>query len=260
MMKNVNSGPRALKYRTETYTVSKLIKQPPKRYSRTRPLNIRADATQKKEPKPIVPDAAPATVKEKSLESSNVKDQKPAVGLPKSIVKLERQRPWISIFLDNVIDSADDIGTHIKRQIRDLPTTTALQQLVRRGDQYVLERPSKKPVVLVLGSGWGAHSLIKVIDTDKFEVICVSPLNHFIFTPLLTSTAVGTIEFRSLLEPIRVANPFVNYLEARCNDIDLEKKIATCQSVVDDRSGQKRVFQVPYDVGFIFCFILMQIF
>jgi hypothetical protein len=41
----------------------------------------------------------------------------------------------------------------------------ALEQLVRRGKDGRLrldKKQLKKPVVLVLGSGWGAHSLIKV--------------------------------------------------------------------------------------------------
>jgi hypothetical protein len=36
----------------------------------------------------------------------------------------------------------------------------------------------------------------QVIDTDAFEVVVVSPRNHFVFTPMLPSTAVGTVEFR----------------------------------------------------------------
>ncbi|EFJ45750.1 hypothetical protein VOLCADRAFT_63330 [Volvox carteri f. nagariensis] len=83
-------------------------------------------------------------------------------------------------------------------------------------------RSSTKPVVLVLGSGWGAHSLIKVIDTDMYDVVVVSPRNHFVFTPMLPSTAVGTVEFRSLLEPIRTSNPCVTYLEAQCETLDPE--------------------------------------
>jgi hypothetical protein len=37
---------------------------------------------------------------------------------------------------------------------------------------------------------------VQVIDTDAFEVVVVSPRNHFVFTPMLPSTAVGTVEFR----------------------------------------------------------------
>jgi hypothetical protein len=40
----------------------------------------------------------------------------------------------------------------------------------------------------------------------RFDVVVVSPRNFFFFTPMLPSTAVGTVEFRSLLEPIRTSN------------------------------------------------------
>lgn len=33
---------------------------------------------------------------------------------------------------------------------------------------------------------------------------------------MLPSTAVGTVEFRSLCEPIRVSNRFVEYVGATC--------------------------------------------
>ena len=42
------------------------------------------------------------------------------------------------------------------------------------------------------------------------------------------STAVGTVEFRSLLEPVRTANPFVNYFEANCDRIDTGNKVGGC--------------------------------
>jgi NADH:ubiquinone reductase (non-electrogenic) len=31
----------------------------------------------------------------------------------------------------------------------------------------------------------------------------VSPTNHFLFTPLLASTTVGTLEYNSIQEPVR---------------------------------------------------------
>jgi hypothetical protein len=66
---------------------------------------------------------------------------------------------------------------------------------------------------------------VQVVDTELFEVVCVSPRNHFLFTPMLPSTAVGTVEFRSLLEPIRTSNPFVDYLEAGCDKLDVANKV-----------------------------------
>lgn len=40
-----------------------------------------------------------------------------------------------------------------------------------------------------------------------YEVVIVSPRNFFLFTPMLSGSAVGTVEYRSILEPIRQANP-----------------------------------------------------
>lgn len=34
------------------------------------------------------------------------------------------------------------------------------------------------------------------VDKEKYEVTVISPRNHFLFTPLLPSTTVGTLEFR----------------------------------------------------------------
>lgn len=45
----------------------------------------------------------------------------------------------------------------------------------------------------------------QIIDDDAFDVIVVSPRNHFIFTPMLPSTAVGTVGI-SNLRWLRVAN------------------------------------------------------
>jgi len=64
-----------------------------------------------------------------------------------------------------------------------------------------------KPKIVVLGTGFAAFSFVKKIDVRVFDVTVVSPRNHFLFTPLLPSTTVGTIEFRSIIEPIRVARP-----------------------------------------------------
>jgi NADH dehydrogenase FAD-containing subunit len=38
--------------------------------------------------------------------------------------------------------------------------------------------------------------------------------NYFVFTPLLASTAVGTLEYRCIVEPIRYHAPDVQVIEA----------------------------------------------
>ena len=42
-----------------------------------------------------------------------------------------------------------------------------------------------KEKIVVLGSGWGAVSFVKGIDTDLYDVTVISPRNHFTFTPML---------------------------------------------------------------------------
>ncbi|KAI3438808.1 hypothetical protein D9Q98_001225 [Chlorella vulgaris] len=158
------------------------------------------------------------------------------------------KRGFVSVAWDQVAESAEDIGRHLNRAIRELPTTKAFDKLVGGGRGGKLRLQADKPVVLVLGSGWGAHSLMKVIDTDKYAVVCISPRNYFLFTPMLPSTSVGTVEFRSLLEPVRVANPFVDYFEAVCDRIDLDEKIATCTGAIAYKDGRLPQFEVPYDI------------
>lgn len=45
--------------------------------------------------------------------------------------------------------------------------------------------------------------------------------------------------FRSLLEPIRIANPFVEYCAASCTDVDLERKVLHCTSAVAFEDGSR---------------------
>ena len=54
-----------------------------------------------------------------------------------------------------------------------------------------------------MGAGWGGFRLASDIDKEKYDVTVLSPRNHFLFTPLLPSTSVGTLEFRCVQEPVR---------------------------------------------------------
>jgi NADH dehydrogenase len=60
-----------------------------------------------------------------------------------------------------------------------------------------------KPKLVILGTGWGSVALLKQLDVGEYHVTVVSPENHFLFTPMLPSATVGTLELRSLVEPIR---------------------------------------------------------
>lgn len=102
--------------------------------------------------------------------------------------------------------------------------------------------PDRKRVI-VLGSGFAAITFLKRIDLRHYEVTVVSPRNHFLFTPLLPSTTVGTVEFRSIVEPIRQTREGDEFIQGTCMEVDLEKRNITCQSV--DPSIQ---FTLGYDI------------
>lgn len=50
--------------------------------------------------------------------------------------------------------------------------------------------------LVILGTGWASYSVFRNVNRNLYRIIVVSPRNHFLFTPLLTSTTVGTLEFR----------------------------------------------------------------
>lgn len=102
----------------------------------------------------------------------------------------------------------------------------------------------KKPRILVLGSGWGSFNFLHAIDKKKFHVTCVSPTNHFLFTPLLPSSALGTVEFRSIQEPIRAIKGMAgHYLQGKAVSVDFEKQRVQCQEIFHQRE-----FDVGYDL------------
>lgn len=109
--------------------------------------------------------------------------------------------------------------------------------------------PEKKTVI-VLGSGWGASSLLKTLDTTDYNVVrrlftarhnirspsflclqvVISPRNFFLFTPLLPSVAVGTLNPRSIIQSTRYITRHkartVSVVEAEATDVDVRTSVA----------------------------------
>jgi hypothetical protein len=80
-----------------------------------------------------------------------------------------------------------------------VPTLTAQQQVYQHVCQQVRRQHTARPRVVILGSGWSGHTLARrLCRKGLFDVRVISPSNHFLFTPLLPSTAVGTLEFRAI--------------------------------------------------------------
>jgi len=58
----------------------------------------------------------------------------------------------------------------------------------------------------------------------RFQVV-ISPKNYFLFTPLLPSVAVGTLNPRSIIQPTRYVTRHkarnVSVIEAEATDVDV---------------------------------------
>lgn len=111
--------------------------------------------------------------------------------------------------------------------------------------------PSKKTLV-ILGTGWGSVSLLKKIDATQYNIIVVSPRNFFLFTPLLPSCTTGTVEHRSIMEPvrsiIRSKEASVTYYEAEATHVDYDgKKLTINEVAAHDNAGASTTRVIDYD-------------
>ncbi|KAE8646949.1 internal alternative NAD(P)H-ubiquinone oxidoreductase A1, mitochondrial [Cucumis sativus] len=112
----------------------------------------------------------------------------------------------------------------------------------------------EKPRVVVLGSGWAGCRLMKGLDTSIYDVACVSPRNHMVFTPLLASTCVGTLEFRSVAEPIGRIQPSISrepgsyFFLANCTSVNTDEHSVQCETVTDGSNTlEPWRFKLSYD-------------
>jgi NADH dehydrogenase FAD-containing subunit len=125
----------------------------------------------------------------------------------------------------------------------------ASSSLVSKGVKFV--GGSGKDRVVVLGTGWGSFTLARQLKNSPTvkKLRVVSPSNHFVFTPLLPSTAVGTLEFRSIQEPVRkVLGDNGKYVQAKAQAIDPIEKTILCESIYyKDESGRPEKFVMEYD-------------
>ncbi|KAL4080088.1 hypothetical protein V8B97DRAFT_2002561 [Scleroderma yunnanense] len=116
------------------------------------------------------------------------------------------------------------------------------------GPQLPLD-PSKKTLV-ILGSGWGATSLLKGLDTTDYNTVVISPKNFFLFTPLLPSVAVGTLGAKSVLQPTRYITRHkarqVSVIEAEATAVDPVNKTVTFTDTSPLRPVEP-TRTIPYD-------------
>ncbi|KAG9768012.1 NADH-ubiquinone oxidoreductase subunit, partial [Aureobasidium melanogenum] len=119
--------------------------------------------------------------------------------------------------------------------------------LVDDEDSEEMREQKHKPKLVILGTGWGSVAMLKELNPGDYHVTVVSPENYFLFTPMLPSATVGTLELRSLVEPVRrIVNRLRgHFLRARAVDVEFSEKLVEVAEI--DANGQERHFYLPYD-------------
>ncbi len=74
------------------------------------------------------------------------------------------------LLLDRTLDTFEDVALHCRR--------TTEERVSFFTDMTV--KKSHLPRVVICGTGWGGHAIVKIIDTKVYDTLCISPTNHFI--------------------------------------------------------------------------------
>jgi hypothetical protein len=168
----------------------------------------------------VLTEAPPMTTE--SLEEFNRVDEE-------TMARLKTKRAYVSILTEKLFQTIDDF--QLKAASLDR-----------------IPSPATRERIVVLGSGWGSAAFLKTIDATKYEVTVISPRDHFLFTPMLAASAIGTVDFRSVIEPIRDSNSLANYVEATCDGVDVVERTINCQTVrCEGTSCEVTEFKLPYD-------------
>ena len=138
--------------------------------------------------------------------------------------------------LQNVAAAAPSSGEWSARRAREKLSTLLLN---------LTSVNNKKQNLVILGGGWAGFRLLKTIDLEKYNVFVITPRNHFLFTPLLPGSAAGTVEFRSIIEPLRRARVHsdFHFFEASCEEVDTVNRVVMCQS----NHAEDPKFAIQYD-------------
>ncbi|KAK4157925.1 pyridine nucleotide-disulfide oxidoreductase-domain-containing protein [Chaetomidium leptoderma] len=114
-----------------------------------------------------------------------------------------------------------------------------------RGFSLAKNNDTRRERVVILGSGWAGYGFARTLDPAKYERVIISPRSYFVFTPLLASTAVGTLEFRSILEPVRRLPGNVGFYQGWADDIDLNRKTIRVETNAAEEAASKTILPGP---------------
>jgi hypothetical protein len=128
-------------------------------------------------------DETDAAKEEMTVAASSVTEESSA--LQKKLDRLIQQRPYALFLMEKGFEIVEDLVEDVF------------------GSEKSSFNSMKREKVVVLGTGWGAAAFLKGIDTSLYDVTVISPRNYFVFTPMLAGASVGTVDYRSITEPVR---------------------------------------------------------
>ncbi|KAH7889601.1 nucleotide-binding domain-containing protein [Phlebopus sp. FC_14] len=133
---------------------------------------------------------------------------------------------------------------------RNLPVVKAL--LMDEEDEET-RNLSEKPKLVIVGGGWGAVSILQTLAPTEYHVTVVTPETFTTFTPLLPSAAVGTVQVRSLVEPIRkiIARLRGHMIYGKATDLVMSERLLEVETL--DSGGKSQRIYLPYDKLVIAC-------
>lgn len=146
------------------------------------------------------------------------------------------------------------------RQLTRSPSTI----WCKRALSSLNEKQPENYRLVIVGTGWAGYQLFTQcrkhrVDIEEtvgrpVDLIVVSKRNHFLYTPLLASTTVGTLEFRSIIEPLRDSQlgQESDFHFASVQDIDPEKKVLQVESAISAES-RNRKYDIKYDTLVLAC-------
>lgn len=137
------------------------------------------------------------------------------------------------------------LGASLARAFQSMPSTDAA---LRSGaTHFPIPLTTGRPRLVVLGTGWGGARLLQDIDPAKYDITLISPRNHFVFTPLVTSCCVGTLEPRAVTLGV---TDLQRALKAPQNFYYAADAVAVHprDRIVEARSPDGLPFAVEYDV------------
>ncbi|KAL1842742.1 hypothetical protein VTJ49DRAFT_4380 [Mycothermus thermophilus] len=118
-------------------------------------------------------------------------------------------------------------------------TSSRCFSIIKRDVSHNKER------VVILGSGWAGYGFARTLDPAKYERIVISPRSYFVFTPLLASTSVGTLEFRTILEPVRRLPGKIGFYQGWADNIDFDRKTVRVETNATEEAASKTVVPGP---------------